>query len=44
MTQAEAESRVFDFLKEEPFLSEIHFDTDVSRLRVRHGGYDTRAA
>lgn len=44
MTQAEAESRVFDFLKEEPFLSEIPFDTDVSRLRVRHGGYDIRAA
>jgi hypothetical protein len=44
MTQKEAESRVFEFLKEEPFLSEIPFDTDSSQLRVRHGGYDIRAA
>ncbi len=44
MTQAQAESRVMDFLKEEPFLSEIPFDTDTSRLCLRHGGYDIRAA
>lgn len=44
MTQAEAESRVFDFLKEEPFLSEIPFDATPAQLRVRHGGYDIRAA
>lgn len=44
MTQAEAEARVFEFLKEEPFLSEIPFDAEPSRLAVRHGGYDIRAA
>ncbi len=44
MTQEEAERRVFDFLKEEPHLSEIPFDSNPADLVVRHGGYDIRAA
>ncbi len=44
MTQAEAENRIFDFLKEAPQLSEIPFDTDPCDLTVRHGGYDIRGA
>ncbi|MBU1340332.1 MAG: glycine/betaine/sarcosine/D-proline family reductase selenoprotein B [Proteobacteria bacterium] len=44
MTQAEAERRVFDFLKEEPCLSEIPFESTPEDLMVRHGGYDIRAA
>ncbi|WP_299979228.1 glycine/sarcosine/betaine reductase selenoprotein B family protein [Desulfobacula sp.] len=44
MTQEEAERRVFDFLKEEPQLSEIPFDSKPEDLMVRHGGYDIRAA
>jgi hypothetical protein len=40
MTQAEAEARIFDFLKEEPVLSEIPRQTPVGQLEVRHGGYD----
>ena len=38
MTQDEAELRVMDFLREEPFLSEIPFDTDASRLCIRIDG------
>ncbi len=44
MSQDEAEKRVFDFLKEEPYLSQIPFNTPQDELRVRHGGYDIRAA
>ena len=43
MTQKEAERRVFDFLKEEPQLSEIPFYSKPEDLMVRHGGYDVRA-
>ncbi len=44
MSQNEAEKRVFDFLKEEPHLSQIPFNTSQADLTVRHGGYDIRAA
>ncbi len=44
MSQEEAEKRVFDFLKEEPHLSQIPFNTLQEDLKVRHGGYDIRAA
>lgn len=44
MSQEEAERRVFDFLKEEPQLSDIPFDSLPEDLMVRHGGYDIRAA
>ncbi|MDH3294744.1 MAG: glycine/betaine/sarcosine/D-proline family reductase selenoprotein B [Acidimicrobiia bacterium] len=41
MTQAEAEARIGEFLREAPSLSTIPVDVDVSQLRVRHGGYPT---
>lgn len=44
MTQEEAASRIEDFLRAAPELSEIHRDVDADRLRVRHGGYDIRSA
>ena len=44
MTQAEAEARIGDFLKTEPTLSSIPFDTSVEHLRVRHGGYPIQGA
>jgi len=44
MTQEEAQDRIMDFLRAEPVLSEIPIDTPVEDLRVRHGGYDIRAA
>jgi D-proline reductase (dithiol) PrdB len=44
MTQAEAEARIDDFLKEEPALSAIPTATPAAELRVRHGGYDVRSA
>lgn len=44
MTQEEAQDRIMDFLRAEPVLSEIPTDTLVEDLRVRHGGYDIRAA
>ena len=44
LTQKEAENKIFDFLKEEPQLSEIPFNSKPNDLVVRHGGYDTRAA
>ena len=44
MTQEEAEKRIFDSIKEKPLLSEIPFATTPDKLRVRHGGYDIRAA
>lgn len=44
MTQEEAVSRIDDFLKSAPELSSIPVDTPPENLRVRHGGYDVRAA
>ncbi len=44
MSQAEALSRISEFLKGEPVLSAIPVDIDREKLRVRHGGYDIRAA
>ncbi len=43
MTQAEAEARIGDFLREAPTLSAIPVDTPPDRLRVRHGGYPVQA-
>lgn len=39
MTQAEAEARIGEFLREAPTLSAIPVDTPADRLCVRHGGY-----
>lgn len=39
MTQAEAEARIGEFLREAPTLSAIPVDTPAEQLRVRHGGY-----
>ncbi len=44
MTQDEAIRRIDDFLKSAPQLSHIPVDTPPENLRVRHGGYDVRAA
>ncbi len=44
MTQAEAEERITDFLKEAPTLSEVPIATSGDLLEVRHGGYDTRGS
>lgn len=44
MTQAEAEARIGEFLREAPSLSAIPIDTPADRLRVRHGGYPVSAA
>jgi len=44
MTQREAEERIFDFIREKPELSKIPFSLPPENLRVRHGGYDTRAS
>ena len=44
MTQAEAEARVMEFIKEAPQLSSIPFGTRARDLQVRHGGYDVRGA
>jgi len=43
MTQAEAESRINDFLRVAPELSTIPVRSDPSSLRVRHGGYPVEA-
>ncbi|WDP92523.1 MAG: hypothetical protein HUN04_23485 [Desulfobacter sp.] len=43
MTQAEAEARIMEFIKEPPQLSVIPFGTAADSIRVRHGGYDIRA-
>ncbi len=40
MSQETAIERIQDFLKEEPSLSAIPFNTPKENLRVRHGGYD----
>ncbi len=39
MSQAEAEDRISEFLREVPTLSRIPIDTPSANLRVRHGGY-----
>ncbi len=39
MTQAGAEARIGEFLREPPMLSSIPTDTPVADIRVRHGGY-----
>ena len=44
MTQKEAIDRISEFARTEPQLSSIPIDTPGERLRVRHGGYDIRAA
>jgi D-proline reductase (dithiol) PrdB len=44
MSQDEAVNRIQDFLKAKPELIEIPSDTAPGQLRVRHGGYDIRAA
>ncbi|HUT14851.1 MAG TPA: glycine/sarcosine/betaine reductase selenoprotein B family protein [Anaerolineae bacterium] len=44
MTQKEAIDRIGEFARTEPQLSSIPIDTPRERLRVRHGGYDIRAA
>ncbi len=43
MTQAEAEARIKESMKESPALSAIPIDTPADRLRVRHGGYPVQA-
>ena len=44
MTQEQAVARIGEFLRAVPELSAIPFDTPPENLRVRHGGYDVRAA
>ena len=44
MSQAEAEERIKEFLREKPVLSEIPVDVEHAELRVRHGGYDITSA
>jgi hypothetical protein len=44
MNQAEAQSRISEFLKSKPVLSAIPVNIAREKLRVRHGGYDIRAA
>ena len=44
MTQNEAIERIGEYLKTEPTLSAIPTGTPQEKLRVRHGGYDIRAA
>jgi D-proline reductase (dithiol) PrdB len=43
MTQEEAIPRIKDFVKAEPQLATIPWDTPREKLRVRHPGYDIRA-
>jgi hypothetical protein len=44
MTQEEAESRIMEFIKQEPELSAIPKGTHYHDLMVRHGGYDIEGA
>ncbi|MEN8042005.1 MAG: glycine/sarcosine/betaine reductase selenoprotein B family protein [Actinomycetota bacterium] len=44
LTQQDAVTRIGEFLRDTPVLSEIPSNTPSSNLRVRHGGYDTRSA
>ena len=44
MNQAEAETRIIDFIKAEASLSAIPMDTPADKIRVRHGGYPVQGA
>ena len=44
MTQEEAVSRIAEFVREPPVLTEVPSHTPHEHLRVRHGGYDIRGA
>jgi hypothetical protein len=44
MDLEEAQARISEFLKSDPVLSVIPTDIPREKLRVRHGGYDLRAA
>jgi len=44
MTQDEAIHRISEFIRLKPEILEIPVDTPPENLRVRHGGYDIRAA
>ncbi len=44
MTQREAVERISEFTRSAPQLSIVPFETPIENLRVRHGGYDIRAA
>lgn len=44
MSQAEAETRIGEFLRAEPTLSVIPSTTPSEQMRVRHGGYPVAAA
>ncbi len=44
MSLEEAQSRISEFLKADPVLSVIPAELPREKLRVRHGGYDLRAA
>jgi hypothetical protein len=44
MSLEEAQTRISEFLKADPVLSVIPVDLPRKKLRVRHGGYDIRAA
>lgn len=44
MTQAEAEARISEFLREPPVMSQIPLRAAKDELQVRHGGYDTSSA
>lgn len=44
MNAKEAQDRISEFLKAEPVLSAIPMDIPREKLRLRHGGYDNRAA
>ena len=44
MSLEEAQTRISEFLKADPVLSVIPVDLPREKLRVRHGGYDIRAA
>ena len=44
MTQAEAEARISEFVKEAPTLSKIPVSSPGDLLEVRHGGYDIRGS
>jgi D-proline reductase (dithiol) PrdB len=44
MTQDEAMSRIDEFMRRPPHLSEIPVDVPADDLRVRHPGYDIRSA
>jgi hypothetical protein len=44
LTQQEAESRISEFIRTEPQISEIPVKAAIENLRVRHGGYDISGA